>query len=62
MSKVQITPQNIKAFEKAYNECEEDIFDFKGQPVLKSYAKYVLAYFSVKRALWLQPNGGERNE
>ena len=43
---VQITAQNIKAFEKAYNECKTDVFDFEGQTILKSYAKYVLEYFS----------------
>lgn len=56
MAEVKITPQNIKAFEKAYNECKTDIFDFEGQPVLKSYAKYVLQYFEGQGYVLMAPH------
>ena len=61
MGEVKITSDNIKEFEKAYHQCEDGgVFDFKGKPVLKAYAKYVLQYFEGNGYVLMAPHRGRK--
>lgn len=42
---VFLTEGNLKSFREAYASCDGPMFVFEGQPVLCSYAEYLLEYF-----------------
>lgn len=44
---VQFTPESLKALKRAYNKAVkdgQDRFTFNGQPLLVSYAKYLIEF------------------
>lgn len=41
---IQWTPEMLKRFKKAYEECKGDTFKFDGNIFVKAYAKYLIEY------------------
>lgn len=42
--RICITIKDVPALRKAYDNCPDETFEFKGNPVYKPYAKYLLEY------------------
>ena len=44
MTNMEFTSEDVIDLRKAYENCEKEVFVFKGSPFLKAYAKYLLEY------------------
>ncbi|MFA5724566.1 MAG: hypothetical protein WC979_10010, partial [Candidatus Pacearchaeota archaeon] len=46
---ISVTREDLKELERLYNDCPDGgVFKFKGQDVLKSYAKYLIEYLKMQ--------------